>query len=708
MSTKFGDGLGMYQLTLLITLIAGSPRINPFHLLSHPSDDYNHHRPILPQAGNSPLTAEHTSADSSLSTTTTLNTPYLTSGSDVEVVNVSMTSTTVPNSIAPVHITRVSKDTVVVVPATDEAGEPVTPRSRFMEKVGGRFRRKASAANGFVTPSLTSPAAQQIKGDANVPPPAPFRSVHDGLNIRRDGGAMMQNAPNSVGEAPPSPPISEEEHESEEAGVLREEEERDDDDEEEEEEEEEGSRGRNSKEGATSSRVLQSRPDGPTAIVLGRPILDSEERKPSYTEEPEPMSAIEETAPPNALSFSTAPDSPIVARRPSTSSSLATSAYSHMSPTGLGILTGGPPPPIPPGPTRAGSLAAANIRRKQSIEAGLSTSQSPARGVVSSDNSITADEDPLAPAPLESPLTVSPKTIVDPWGTPARAATSGVSIPEGGYLHPSSASIVSNSSSSPSHSMPSPIRRNTTGTAGKGSPLLASRSPLLQARSYMEVPTTDAGRAMTAVPGVDGAALDSDILAEADKLRKERLDRRQKQRQGSAADEPSLELPGMKKRSPSGTSWRTQEVAGPAGVAGTPVGGPQQGIGMGSPSIFQQGQIGISGQKRRMSEKGDRHPGTVEKENVLVGNLIGEDHVNYVLMYNMLTGIRIGVSFFSGVWKARCPDIPLFARCRDAKLRSSDRSQKKTTLLVTSSLSTCEWTVNAVSPHRSRITHARC
>jgi 1-phosphatidylinositol-4-phosphate 5-kinase len=32
---------------------------------------------------------------------------------------------------------------------------------------------------------------------------------------------------------------------------------------------------------------------------------------------------------------------------------------------------------------------------------------------------------------------------------------------------------------------------------------------------------------------------------------------------------------------------------------------------------------------------------------VLVGNLIGEGHVNYVLMYNMLTGIRIGVSLFS-------------------------------------------------------------
>ncbi|KII87645.1 hypothetical protein PLICRDRAFT_111621 [Plicaturopsis crispa FD-325 SS-3] len=36
--------------------------------------------------------------------------------------------------------------------------------------------------------------------------------------------------------------------------------------------------------------------------------------------------------------------------------------------------------------------------------------------------------------------------------------------------------------------------------------------------------------------------------------------------------------------------------------------------------------------------------GKDDEAKVLVGNLIGEDHVNYVLMYNMLTGIRIGVS----------------------------------------------------------------
>lgn len=37
----------------------------------------------------------------------------------------------------------------------------------------------------------------------------------------------------------------------------------------------------------------------------------------------------------------------------------------------------------------------------------------------------------------------------------------------------------------------------------------------------------------------------------------------------------------------------------------------------------------------------------VLQDTPLVGNLIGEGHVNYVLMYNMLTGIRIGVRDFS-------------------------------------------------------------
>ena len=38
-----------------------------------------------------------------------------------------------------------------------------------------------------------------------------------------------------------------------------------------------------------------------------------------------------------------------------------------------------------------------------------------------------------------------------------------------------------------------------------------------------------------------------------------------------------------------------------------------------------------------------RSAGSGKEDVVLVGNLIGEGHVNYILMYNMLTGIRVGV-----------------------------------------------------------------
>ncbi|KAK2461138.1 hypothetical protein APHAL10511_006665 [Amanita phalloides] len=39
-----------------------------------------------------------------------------------------------------------------------------------------------------------------------------------------------------------------------------------------------------------------------------------------------------------------------------------------------------------------------------------------------------------------------------------------------------------------------------------------------------------------------------------------------------------------------------------------------------------------------------RSIGSGKEDIVLVGNLIGEGHVNYIMMYNMLTGIRVGVS----------------------------------------------------------------
>ncbi|CAG8512693.1 7046_t:CDS:10 [Ambispora gerdemannii] len=48
--------------------------------------------------------------------------------------------------------------------------------------------------------------------------------------------------------------------------------------------------------------------------------------------------------------------------------------------------------------------------------------------------------------------------------------------------------------------------------------------------------------------------------------------------------------------------------------------------------------------KRRLTKKRQKDNKDNEDEEPVIGTRIGEDHVNYVLMYNMLTGIRVGVS----------------------------------------------------------------
>jgi 1-phosphatidylinositol-4-phosphate 5-kinase len=133
---------------------------------------------------------------------------------------------------------------------------------------------------------------------------------------------------------------------------------------------------------------------------------------------------------------------------------------------------------------------------------------------------------------------------------------------------------------------PPRISRRTTNPTPP-SPTIPKRSPLVHSQStFPSVSPTM--HSQTTVPGVEGAALDSDILAHSEQIRRERLERRQKK--ASAAENP------------------LESATIPSAQTGKP------------------------------ERKGTEDP------KVLVGNLIGEDHVNYVLMYNMLTGIRIGVS----------------------------------------------------------------
>lgn len=123
---------------------------------------------------------------------------------------------------------------------------------------------------------------------------------------------------------------------------------------------------------------------------------------------------------------------------------------------------------------------------------------------------------------------------------------------------------------SPTLGPPRMMRRSTNPTSPVAS--IPHRVPLVHSNTNFS-----SHRSQTPVPGLENAALDSDILEQAENIRRERLERRQKKQ--SADDQPVKEKEKAK-----------------------------------------------------------------EETRVLVGNLIGEDHVNYVLMYNMLTGIRIGVS----------------------------------------------------------------
>jgi 1-phosphatidylinositol-4-phosphate 5-kinase len=127
------------------------------------------------------------------------------------------------------------------------------------------------------------------------------------------------------------------------------------------------------------------------------------------------------------------------------------------------------------------------------------------------------------------------------------------------YLHPSSAAT-----SYPHR----PARRNTIGSVVVQLPPRPSR----QLTGHKHMPSHPAPEATD--------LLDSDILEQADQIRRERLSKRAKAQQEAEA------------------------------------------------------ALTRAHSKRAV----------IEEEKVLVGNLIGEDHVNYVLMYNMLTGIRIGVS----------------------------------------------------------------
>lgn len=160
--------------------------------------------------------------------------------------------------------------------------------------------------------------------------------------------------------------------------------------------------------------------------------------------------------------------------------------------------------------------------------------------------------------PDESP-TFGEQITAEPIEVPEMLPPTQRRVSNGSTGRPGSLAIVRSGRLAPPRDelQPPRISRRSTNPIPSPPPI---RIPLQKSNSTLS--------RQTAIPGLEGPALDSDIVAQAEAIRRERLERRQKK----AVEEREKE------------------------------------------------------------------------QKVLVGNLIGEDHVNYVLMYNMLTGIRIAVS----------------------------------------------------------------
>lgn len=239
------------------------------------------------------------------------------------------------------------------------------------------------------------------------------------------------------------------------------------------------------------------------------------------------------------------------------------------------------------------------------------------------------------------PVTNS-RAIPSPTSSPVRLIPTGALTKP---LHLSASSSLFPPSGS-SSTAPLPRRSNTTGSSVPVLSSTVSRSPTrkivpLRSHSFSQHPQHDSSVAESLYfPTNEGAPKDEveeSIAAQADVIRKERQSKR-------------LE--------------KAQEEEENAKASGS-------GLSLGRRSTRAGSHAEVGG------------PGT----GVLVGNLIGQDHANYVLMYNMLTGIRIGVS--ADREEEDEADRVGLRRCRGVRRSSSDRSRMRTILLGTSSRSTC-------------------
>ncbi|KAJ4485465.1 SAICAR synthase-like protein [Lentinula aciculospora] len=225
--------------------------------------------------------------------------------------------------------------------------------------------------------------------------------------------------------------------------------------------------------------------------------------------------------------------------------------------------TKGPPPPSPPASDEAGGEEYTSVEPPKALS--------------------NATAVPNARASTETKASM--QTIKSELSHPTPSSSSkqtSVNVPQSEYLQPPPIS---------SHTI-RPHRRNTTGSDAPLNGIVPARTTRTSLTSQHNQYASQSHSHSYSSHLYDDNVIqpsdnvEDDIQAHAEKIRRERQEKRAKQAEAEAA--------------------LTREAG-----------------------LRRDATLG--GQR-----KGENYP--------LVGNLIGEDHVNYVLMYNMLTGIRIGVS----------------------------------------------------------------
>lgn len=244
---------------------------------------------------------------------------------------------------------------------------------------------------------------------------------------------------------------------------------------------------------------------------------------------------------------------------------------------------------------------------------------------------------PLDSAPAhhdQTPVVNAPGHVVTNSRTPPSLYASNLTsspprlVPTASLTKPLHPNPSNSSLRPPSNSSPSVRRSNTTGsglfptTSRTSNSSRLSGSPLQPARALSYQQPSSAGGEGTSHLGEVFDEVESSIAAQAEVIRKQRQEKRAEKEKEAQDQVKGMGIGG-----------------GVSGNATGPGGAPMM--------------------KRRSTRAGSGDSGA-PGAGVLVGNLIGQDHANYVLMYNMLTGIRIGVSSVTRLRRFR--QLTSFAR----------------------------------------------